>query len=435
MKKSQSPIIVIGAGIAGLYSAYLLKAQGFSVKILEASSQYGGRIRSINQWADFPLELGAAFIHGDKQLFYELAQFKKVTLGKVTSKPYYIYKGQLLDSSQAAEKKKLKKAIRFFDRVYQYRGPDIPIDQHLAEKSYFKKTKSILTGFAYEYGTDPENLGIRSLAVDEYNWHSGNDDFVSSLSFTELIHEFYEPLQEDIQLNTIVKEIDYSNSEIKVVDEAGQCYIGSAAIVTVPLSVLKSRMIDFTPPLPAMKSEAIQRIGFDVGLKVFLKFKTTFWPQDMTELYGADHCHRYEDATMGHQSKESILCAYVMGKQALAFGKLTDSELIKLLINELNDIFGSQLASDNFIEGLVHDWGKTPFIWGAYSFASPFSEGMREELAKPLHNRLFFAGEATNFQGHTATVHGAMESAELAAEQLITLNQNIEIETEEQPPS
>ena len=39
---------------------------------------------------------------------------------------------------------------------------------------------------------------------------------------------------------------------------------------------------------------------------------------------------------------------------------------------------------------------------------------MRESLALPLRNRLYFAGEATHFEGHNATMHGAMESAEWA---------------------
>ncbi|WP_227008422.1 NAD(P)-binding protein [Pseudoalteromonas luteoviolacea] len=42
-ESADDPVIIIGAGVAGLVSGYLLKQQGVSFKILEASSNYGGR--------------------------------------------------------------------------------------------------------------------------------------------------------------------------------------------------------------------------------------------------------------------------------------------------------------------------------------------------------------------------------------------------------
>jgi monoamine oxidase len=70
-------IIIIGAGAAGLYAADILRIKGINVTVLEASSQPGGRVRSLrNQTdvqyqtfsnasqADFPIELGAEIIYG-----------------------------------------------------------------------------------------------------------------------------------------------------------------------------------------------------------------------------------------------------------------------------------------------------------------------------------------------------------------------------------
>ena len=41
-----------------------------------------------------------------------------------------------------------------------------------------------------------------------------------------------------------------------------------------------------------------------------------------------------------------------------------------------------------------------------------------ETLAKPIENRIFFAGEATN-PIHYATVHGAIESGYRAADEIL----------------
>lgn len=56
-------IIVIGAGMAGLAAARKLKAYGHDVLILDARNRIGGRIQTSTQWSDFPVDLGASWIH------------------------------------------------------------------------------------------------------------------------------------------------------------------------------------------------------------------------------------------------------------------------------------------------------------------------------------------------------------------------------------
>jgi len=54
-------IIIIGSGLSGLTTAYLLKKQGVSVQILEANSRIGGRIfTKVNHKT--PVELGATWL-------------------------------------------------------------------------------------------------------------------------------------------------------------------------------------------------------------------------------------------------------------------------------------------------------------------------------------------------------------------------------------
>jgi monoamine oxidase len=68
---------------------------------------------------------------------------------------------------------------------------------------------------------------------------------------------------------------------------------------------------------------------------------------------------------------------------------------------------------------MLKNWRNEPFIQGAYSYPSINSEGQREHLAAPVNAKLFFAGEATNYNGHLATVHGAMESGYRAVKELL----------------
>lgn len=40
-------VLVLGAGLSGLYSAYLLEKQGFKVTVLEARDRLGGRVYTL----------------------------------------------------------------------------------------------------------------------------------------------------------------------------------------------------------------------------------------------------------------------------------------------------------------------------------------------------------------------------------------------------
>jgi monoamine oxidase len=63
-----------------------------------------------------------------------------------------------------------------------------------------------------------------------------------------------------------------------------------------------------------------------------------------------------------------------------------------------------------------HNWRTDPFFRGAYSYVPVNGLPAREALAKPVEDTLFFAGEATELNGHGGTVHGAIASGVRAAE-------------------
>ena len=60
-------VIIIGAGLSGLSTAYQLKKAGINCKILEAQSRLGGRIETIYGKQDTPMEMGATWF-GEEHL-------------------------------------------------------------------------------------------------------------------------------------------------------------------------------------------------------------------------------------------------------------------------------------------------------------------------------------------------------------------------------
>ena len=64
----QGNVIIVGAGAAGLAAAKKLEEKGISYQILEATDRIGGRIQKNQNFADFPIDIGAEWIHEDKSI-------------------------------------------------------------------------------------------------------------------------------------------------------------------------------------------------------------------------------------------------------------------------------------------------------------------------------------------------------------------------------
>ncbi len=65
-------VLVVGAGPAGMTAAHLLRQRGVEVEVLEAGPTHGGRIRHELDFADFPISLGAEWVHVDGAILDEI---------------------------------------------------------------------------------------------------------------------------------------------------------------------------------------------------------------------------------------------------------------------------------------------------------------------------------------------------------------------------
>ena len=81
-------VLIIGAGAAGLYAAYILKSRGIDFQILEANTNYGGRLGRLDGFAAFPIDLGAQWLHGQNNILGDLINKSgtKITLDDTEEK-------------------------------------------------------------------------------------------------------------------------------------------------------------------------------------------------------------------------------------------------------------------------------------------------------------------------------------------------------------
>jgi lysine-specific histone demethylase 1B len=390
-------VLIVGAGAAGLYAGYVLKAKGIDFQILEAAANHGGRLARLTGFANFPIDLGAQWLHGKNNILGDLIAQSgtKITLDE--SNAQYWFKNQLVDT------------LPQNTDIFEGDGlPDISYKDYTIQQGLGDDYKYIIENIAGDQGAAASRLSVYYNNLEEENWSSGDDDF----KFEETYFDFIDKqiafhVTDKIVYNTIVSKIDYSGDQILVIDTQHNTYVADKVIITVPVTVLKSGDIQFIPALPAEKTTAFSKIGMDAGMKVFLKFSTKFYHQN---IIGGSICAAYVDESIGKAQNDNILLAFITGEQAEYLTALgSDGAITHALLQELDSMYNGR-ATASFIASYVQNWTTHPFIKGAYSYSTIGMGNARSIAAKPIHNKLFFAGEAMNLNGHHQTVQGAVET-------------------------
>ena len=258
----EGKVIIIGAGAAGLYAAYILKSKGIDFQLLEASSNYGGRLGKLSGFANFPIDTGAQWLHGKNSIVGSLitASGTKITLDDSEAK--YWFNNQLVNS--------LPKNTDIFEGDDL---PDISYKDYAIQQGLGTDYEYIIENIAGDQGAAAARLSVFGNNEDEKNWNSGDEDFKFQETFFDFVDkQFASQVSDKILLNTIVTKVDYAQSTIQVTDSKNNLYNADKVIITVPIPILKSSDIQFIPALPEEKTRAFSKIGMDAGMKVFLKF-------------------------------------------------------------------------------------------------------------------------------------------------------------------
>ncbi|NOQ75028.1 MAG: NAD(P)-binding protein [Crocinitomix sp.] len=390
-------VIIIGAGAAGLYAGFILKSLGIDFTILEASNKAGGRLGKLTDFADFPIDLGAQWLHGRNSVLGDLAQNSGTAISVDNSEARYWFNGGLVATNPLN-----------WDFEDQDNLPDVSFLAYAEQNGFGAEYKFLVEQIAGDFGADSSEISAKWTKAEEEEWNSGETDYKFQETFFDLIDKnITATISDRIHLNTVVSKIDYSGDQLTVTDNASINYNADKIIITVPITVLQDEDIEFVPALPAAKTEAFNKIGMGAGMKVFLKFSSKFYDENIG---GGEICAAYADEITGKTGNDNILLAFVMGKQAEYLTSLgSDLEITNALLSELDNMYDNQ-ATASFMDAHVENWTTHPYIKGAYSFSTIGIGDARSIATESIDNKLFFAGEAMNINGHHQTVHGAAET-------------------------
>lgn len=398
---TNSKIIVIGAGIAGLSAAWHLQQRGIGVIILEARDRLGGRIHTSDRWLDLPVDLGASWIHGIEgnpiehlARQYELA----TTVTDYDSIALFDCEGKrVTEFNWDKYAKILRRAVKTARKHWHQDGClQTALDEILAKKALSKielrqLNYLINTEIEHEYGADISELSV-------FNWDRDREFKGDDVFFPDGYARVIEILARglDIRLKHQVNKISYNSQRVTVSTEQGE-FNADKVIVTLPLGILKNQTVTFSPPLPSPKREAIALLGFGSLNKTYLRFSQSFWTDD-TDLIGyiGDRQGEWmEFVNIYKYSGVPTLLGYNAGRYGSKIEAWSDERIVASMMRVLRTIYGESIPEPQDYQ--ITRWLSDHYACGSYSFMTPGSSGKTiKDLAEPVDNCLFFAGRLPN---------------------------------------
>ncbi|XP_044480450.1 polyamine oxidase 2-like [Mangifera indica] len=433
-RQARSPsVIVIGGGMAGVAAARALHDASFKVVLLESRDRLGGRVNTDYTFG-FPVDLGASWLHGvcnenplapvigrlglplyrtsgDNSVLYDhdLESYALFDMdgnkvpAEVVTKVGEVFEIILAETSKVRQEFSEDKSIGHAISIVFERRPELRL-----EGLAHKVLQWYLCRMEGWFAADADSISVKSWDK-EVLLPGGHGLMVRG--YLPVINSLAKGL--DIRLGCRVTKIDRRYNGVKVTVEDETTFVADAAIVAVPLGVLKARAIKFEPSLPNWKEAAIDNLGVGIENKIVLHFDKVFWPNVeflgvvAETSYGCSYFLNLHKAT-GHP----VLVYMPAGQLAKDIEKMSDEAAANFAFMQLMKILPDASAPINH---LVSHWGTDVNSLGSYSYDTVGnSHDLYEMLRIPVDN-LFFAGEATSFS-YPGSVHGAFSTGLMAAE-------------------
>jgi monoamine oxidase len=439
-------VAIIGAGVAGLEAASILQEAGIDVVVLEARERIGGRIFTRrSESLSLPIELGAEFVHGSAPELREVAARAPLAIADIEGERWQSHAGKLqpLGSDFWSELDDVMGRLR-------HRGPDRSFEQFLKSLpggARASRTRSLalqfVTGF---HAADPKLVSEHALAE---GGSPGDDEREERIG--RVIHGYDSvprwigrKIVDRVRLGAIVTEVQWEPGSVQVAvrDASGASatsLTARGAIISLPIGVLQAPAgepgaVTFSPAIEHYETAraGLRSMAMGTVTRVVLQLREAFWRsqrfarrtkrQDLDRLsFLHTHDPDYPVWWTSYPNDAPMLVAWSGGPRGKELSTLQEEEIAERAVGSLARQFG---VSRREARGLVtatwhHNWETDPFARGAYSYIVVGGNGSPAKLARPIKRTLFFAGEASDPEGRTGTVHGAIATGRRAAKQLL----------------
>jgi monoamine oxidase len=446
MEDETADVLVLGAGAAGLAAAHELSQAGLRVSVIEARERVGGRIFTQHvPGHPLPIELGAEFIHGRPPESFALVEQAGLLVYEINGERWLAKDSQLVPSDAL-----WKQTAQLFTQMASAGDTDVSFQTFLARfqsDPAWHEAAAMAANYVEGFdAADINTVSVQALLQEQraaaasdgeraFRIVQGYDQLVAALAAD------CDSSRVSIHLGMIARRVIWQRGHVEIHAEAGgvparRSFTARHALIALPLGVLQAPIgapgsVQFDPTL-ADHAGAARQLAMGQVVKVILRFRERFWEHESLPLASESMDAHQVSFIYGHGAPLPTwwtaypaiapqLTGWAGGPVAARLVNQPEHVIVDQALGALADALA--LPRGRIERALVgihtHNWHADPFARGAYSFVTVSGMDAVRALATPVEATLFFAGEATNSDGHTGTVHGAIATGRRAARELL----------------
>ncbi|WP_285363462.1 FAD-dependent oxidoreductase [Microbacterium sp. LMC-P-041] len=337
-------VAIVGAGLAGAAAAARLVAEGLQVTVFEARDRVGGRVQSVvddKAWP-FPAQLGGWLLGSSDDVLLDALNALDIRTVPVT--------GSLWRSTDGDVEPVPIEPVQAAIATAQQGLTDASLDDALAAAGADLEEPglaALLASVAASAGADASDVSTwfpPRLPVDEMVAPLGD--------LTPAIEGLLEGAK--LSLSSPVSRVAYDEAGVSLGIASGESLSFDRVLITVPLGVLKSEGLQFSPALPFGHRGAIAELGMGRIETVWLRFEdplivaepepepepeegadaadasaTTLW-----HVVGGDALIRTW-INLAPATGENVVVGIVGGEAAGTFAELNDQKAVEAAIASL----------------------------------------------------------------------------------------------------
>ncbi len=407
MAGSDTEVVIVGGGAAGIAAGRRLNDAGLDCLIVEARPRLGGRAWTTSDGSAFPIDLGCGWLHSaDRNPWTRIAEAQGCSIDR-TPPPWTRISAPI--GFPLSEQASFLEALQAFHRrlgALAEGAPDVAAAALLEPRGRWNALINAVG--TYASGSQLDRVSTRDFS----RYHDSGVNWRAVEGYGAVIATHAAGLP--VVLGCPVRRIDHGGRRLRV-ETADGTITADAAIVTLPSTLLAEETLRFTP---ALHDKTAAAAGLPLGLddKLFLSLSDADEFEKDSRVFGRTD----RSATAAYHLRpfgRPQIEAYFGGPLAVQLEADGVPAFVDFAIAELVGLLGSDFARR--VKPLhLHPWGVDPFSRGSYSCALPGKADCRGALAAPLDDRLFFAGEACSANDFS-TAHGAYLTGAAAADQAI----------------
>ncbi|MCK9250907.1 MAG: FAD-dependent oxidoreductase [Solirubrobacteraceae bacterium] len=447
MRTSQTDVVVVGAGLAGLAAARALTAAGRSVVVVEARDRVGGRLMGHELGAGGTVEVGGQWV-GPRQVRVN-AWIDELGLERVETHDEgdnrFEHRGRLSRYRGPIPKVNplvladVAQAQAWLDRMAARVPLDAPwrapkadawdgqtfetairrIARTTAGREFFRLMAQAV------FAAEPRELSL--LHALFYLRSGGGFEQLVSVAGGAQQHRIVggahriaeraaETLGDRILLGAPVRRIDTDGNTVTVRGDGVEARAGHVIVALPP--TLAGRII-YDPLLPGRRDQLTQRMPQGSVIKCMAVYDEPFWRRDglSGQATGTTGPVKVVFDNTPSTGGVGVLLGFLEGDHARTLGAASPDERRRAVVDCFVRFFGPRAADP--LEFVERSWAEEEFTRGCYSAFMPpgVMTSLGPELRRPC-GRIHWAGTETA-EVYCGYMDGAISSGERAAAEVL----------------